>query len=200
MHIVDKLFYLPIFAPILPFQPYFYKIQAQTHDIITDLSLISALSVGKTEENDRFSTYLQNHQLDGIDQQVFDLNSRISASIDCQKCGNCCKTLMIVVSEAEADQVSKHLNQSRKIFDESHLEKGSKGLMILNAMPCSFLKENSCTIYEKRFEGCKEFPALHLPDFQKRIFTHFMHYDRCPIIFNVMEQLKFDLNFEKELS
>jgi Fe-S-cluster containining protein len=198
MHIVDKLYYSPIFAPILPFRGYFYKIQQHIHDITTDLALISAKSKEKTEENDQFSYYLKNSQIEGLDQKVFELNRNISATVDCQQCGNCCKTLMIVVSEVEADHVSSVLGKNRQHFDQQYLEKGSNGLMIMNTMPCHFLKENSCTIYSNRFEGCHEFPALHLPDFQKRIFTHLMHYERCPIIFNVIEQLKIDLNFEKE--
>jgi Fe-S-cluster containining protein len=198
MHIVDKLYYLCFFAPIIPFQSYFYKIQLQKHDIITDLDQISSKSKKKLDENDRFAAYLKNFPFAGLDEKVQLLNLFISNSVDCQKCGNCCKTLMIVVTDAEADNVSSVLEQKREHFDEKYLEKGGHGLMIMNTMPCHFLKENRCTIYENRFEGCKEFPALHLPDFQKRIFTHFMHYERCPIIFNVIEQLKIDLNFEKE--
>ncbi len=103
---------------------------------------------------------------------------------------------MIVVTNEEADKVSQVLNTTREAFDRSYLEKGGAELMLMNSMPCSFLKENSCTIYENRFEGCREFPALDLPDFKKRLFSHFMHYSRCPIIFNVIEQLKIDLDFE----
>ncbi len=200
MHIVDKLYYLLFFAPIILFQSYFYKIQHQKHDIVTDLDIISFKSKEKLEENDRFTTFLKNFPFTGLDEKVQQLNLLIGKSVDCQKCGNCCKTLMIVVTDVEADIVSTALNLSRVHFDEQYLEKGGHGLMIMNTMPCHFLKENSCTIYEKRFEGCREFPALHLPDFQKRIFTHFMHYERCPIIFNVIEQLKIDVHFEKELN
>ena len=60
-----------------------------------------------------------------------------------------------------------------------------------------FLKENKCTVYEFRFEGCKEFPAMHLPRFKERLFTTFMNYARCPIIFNIIEQLKVETNFKK---
>jgi Fe-S-cluster containining protein len=198
MHIVDKLYYLPFFAPNPPIQSYFYQIQPQKHDIITDLPSIRAKSMEKLEENDRFSSFLKNNQIAELDQKVHELNLQICSYIDCQKCGNCCKTLMIVVTEQEADKVSNILEQSRQIFDENYLEKGTHGLMLMNTMPCHFLKDNSCSIYENRFEGCREFPALHLPDFKKRIFTHYMHYNRCPIIFNVIEQLKIDLNFEKD--
>lgn len=200
MHIVDKLFYLPFFAPILLIQSYFYKIQRQIHDIITDLALISTKSRELTAENDRFSAFLKSNAILGLDQKVQLLNHQISEKVDCQQCGNCCKTLMIVVSDEEANAVAKVLDQKRQQFDAQYVEKGSHGLMIMNAMPCHFLKDNSCTIYLNRFEGCREFPALHLPGFQKRIFTHLMHYERCPIIFNVIEQLKIDVHFEKDPS
>jgi Fe-S-cluster containining protein len=62
-------------------------------------------------------------------------------------------------------------------------------------MPCRFLADSSCTIYAHRFAGCREFPALDLPGFTQRYFTIQMHYDRCPIIFNVVEQLKKELHF-----
>jgi Fe-S-cluster containining protein len=103
---------------------------------------------------------------------------------------------MIVVTNEEANKVSKALQITRKSFDQEYLEKGGFDLMLMNSMPCSFLKDNSCTIYEHRFEGCREFPALHLNDFKKKLFSHFMHYSRCPIIFNVIEQLKIELRFE----
>lgn len=197
MHIVDKLFYFPIFAPIISFQDYFYKIQLKKHDIIFDLSIISALSEEKQEENDRFSQYLKSENNLELDSIVFELNRNVSQLVDCQLCGNCCKTLMIVVTEEEAEKVSKAIKSDRSDFDQQYLEKGSHGLMIMNKMPCHFLENNSCTIYSNRFEGCREFPALDLPDFHKRIFTHFMHYDRCPIIFNVIEKLKIELDFKK---
>jgi Fe-S-cluster containining protein len=141
---------------------------------------------------------LKNVEIQGLDEKVFTLDQQISALIDCQQCGNCCKTLMIVVTEDEANRVSTFVGQPRTHFDHQYLEKGSNGLMIMNSMPCHFLKNDSCSIYHHRFEGCKEFPALQLPDFRKRVFIHFMHYERCPIIFNVIEKLKIELNFEKE--
>lgn len=102
---------------------------------------------------------------------------------------------MINVTDGEANTIAGYLHQTRKKFDEQYVEKGVNGMMIMNKMPCHFLNENKCTVYENRFSGCREFPAMHLPDFQERLFTTFMHYDRCPIIFNVVEQLKNQLAF-----
>lgn len=97
---------------------------------------------------------------------------------------------MVNISEPEADRLSDHLHISRTHFDHEYIEKGSNGLMILNTIPCAFLKENKCSVYEYRFEGCREFPAMHLPGFSKRLFTTLMHYGRCPIIFNIVETMK----------
>lgn len=132
-----------------------------------------------------------------IDEAVARLDASVSPKINCTDCGNCCKSLMVLISDDEADHLSEHLGQPRAAFDSAYLEKGSNGLMIMNRMPCHFLSDNKCTVYEHRFEGCKEFPALHLPHFKRRLFTTFMHYERCPIIFNVVEQLKDEIGFER---
>lgn len=126
------------------------------------------------------------------------LNEAVTPRISCVDCGNCCKSLMVLINDAEAEALATHLGQPRSAFDEQYLEKGSNGLMIMNRMPCHFLSENKCTVYEYRFEGCKEFPALHLPHFKRRMFTTFMHYERCPIIFNVVEQLKDEMSFQRD--
>lgn len=129
---------------------------------------------------------------------VQQLNTQITEKVDCTLCGNCCKTLLIVVTNPEADQLSTVLQVSRKTFDQQYLEKGLNEMMLVKSMPCSFLEGTKCSVYENRFEGCREFPALHLPNFTKRLFTHFMHYERCIIIYNVIEKLKELLYFEKE--
>lgn len=168
------------------------------HDLYTNLAEIEALAIQKQAENDEFSIFLKSHDADEIDVLVGELNGKISPEIDCTTCGNCCKSLMVNINEAEANNLSGHLKITRENFDRQYIEKGSNGMMLLNAIPCHFLSDNKCSVYEYRFEGCKEFPALHLPGFKNRAFTTFMHYDRCPIIFNVVEQLKERLNFHNK--
>ena len=159
-------------------------------NIETNLEVIAAKSVENIVENDNFIVHLKQLNTQEIDTAVFELNKIIEPQIDCTTCGNCCKTLLINVEENEATNAAKHLSISREKFDEQFIEKSLSGKMLISKVPCHFLTENKCTIYESRFAGCKEFPALHLPQIQKRLFTVFMHYDRCPIIFNVMEALK----------
>lgn len=149
-----------------------------------------------TPENLQFQDFLREMDSESLDKAVFDLSNTISPQIDCTACGNCCKSLMVNINNQEADNLAAHLGQNREEFDQKYLEKGESGRMVLNAIPCHFLVGNSCSVYEHRFEGCKEFPAFHVKDFNKRLFTTYMHYDRCPIIFNVLETLKKDLEWE----
>lgn len=159
------------------------------------MATIASLAVEKQTENDAFGSFLKSAaQPEHIDTLVYALNDAITPQVDCTVCGNCCKTLMINVTDEEADKLSTYLDQSREKFDNTYLEKGSS-MMVVNTMPCNFLSDNKCTVYDYRFAGCREFPALHLPNFTKRIFTTFMHYDRCPIIYNVVEQLKIETGF-----
>lgn len=169
---------------------YLYRINTYSGHIETNLSRIALLAEEKLAENDNFTSFLRTQDISQIDELVAALDDEISPKIDCTSCGNCCKSLMIVVTDEEADSLSGHLAQSREQFDGNYLEKGGNGMMVMNCIPCHFLSANKCTVYTHRFGGCREFPALQVPGFTKRLFTTFMHYDRCPIIFNVVEALK----------
>lgn len=160
------------------------------------MATIAQNALEKESDNVAFATFLKLANGDEIDKKVQQINAAITPQINCTACGNCCKTLMINVTDEEADKLSDHLNQTRLEFDEKYLEKGNS-MMVVNTMPCHFLANNKCTVYDYRFAGCREFPALHLPHFTKRVFTTFMHYNRCPIIYNVVERLKVETGFEK---
>jgi Fe-S-cluster containining protein len=177
---------------------YLYAIKEANKYLETNLEQLLVAGQENELANQQFAQFLLQLDPDLVDQKVHALNSEIAPKIDCTSCGNCCKTLLININEKEADALSEHLDQTREIFDKNYLEKGMNGTLLINAVPCHFLQENKCTVYDYRFEGCKEFPAMHLPHFNKRLFTTFMHYNRCPIIFNIVEQLKIETQFVME--
>lgn len=178
---------------------YLYSISTLQKQPIRDLEQIAILAAKRLEENDRFARQVKSNSPEQIDEVAHRINQSIEQQIDCTVCGNCCRSLMINVSESEADNLSAHLEVSRASFDDTYLEKGSNGMMLMNAIPCTFLEANRCNVYEHRFEGCREFPAMHLPGFSKRLFTTLMHYGRCPIIFNIVEEMKDEMGFEREV-
>jgi len=163
---------------------------------IQDLSFIQNVSKCKEDENDLFRIFLKQRDSVQVDEMVHSLNRIISAQIDCTQCGNCCRSLMINVEPDEAKNLAAYLDVPAAEFKHAYIEESEQGQMVINTIPCHFLKNNKCSIYTHRFTECRQFPHLHKPAFTSRLFGTFMHYGRCPIIFNVIEALKIELSFK----
>jgi uncharacterized protein len=160
-----------------------------------NLTEIKIAAQEKEAENDAFKAFLKSKDADEIDQLVQELDAIVTPQIDCTTCGNCCRSLMINVDPPELTALAAHLGRSEEDVKAQYIETGSGDMMVINTIPCHFLSDNRCTVYEHRFSGCREFPGLHLPNFTKRLFTTFMRYEGCPIIFNVIEEMKQRLAF-----
>lgn len=161
----------------------------------TNLAYIQQAALEKEEENFFFKESLQNSDADETDRAVQLLDAEITPQIDCTACGNCCKTLMINVTRPEVEDLSQYLNMPVDELKERYIETSLQGDMIVNTIPCKFLSSTMCSIYEHRFAECREFPGLQRSGFVNRLFATFMHYGRCPIIYNVIEQLKIKTGF-----
>jgi uncharacterized protein len=150
----------------------------------------------KEEENISFRDFLSAQSSSEIDAMVFALNKKHEALIDCTTCGNCCRSLMINLEAGDSERLSSHLQMTNVNFKTTYVECSSSGeIEIMNTIPCHFLSENKCTVYEARPSECREFPGLHRENFIGRSFATFMHYDRCPIIHDVIEDLKIETGF-----
>jgi Fe-S-cluster containining protein len=163
--------------------------------LITDLVKIKQIAEEKEVENDHFQSFLKLQNEQKIDSLTQDLNELITPKIDCTKCGNCCKSLMIHITSEETVELADQLNLTQDQLKDQFIEQSEQGQMILNTIPCHFLKNTSCSIYEHRFTECREFPHLHKPHFIRRLFSTMRYYEICPIIFNVVEQLKIELSY-----
>lgn len=109
--------------------------------MVTSLEKIAVLSTQNEQENDAFTAFLKAQESHEIDKLVYSLNKKIEPAIDCTACGNCCKTLMINVTEAEATNLSQHLQQPIATVKQQYLEKGLGNQYIINKMPCHFFKQ-----------------------------------------------------------
>lgn len=156
------------------------------------------MALENEKENDQFRLFLHQEGTVDLDEIVHRLNITVSAVIDCRQCGNCCRSLMINVLPQEAEQLASFLHLSAIAFKEIYVEESEQGQLVINTIPCHFLDDNKCRIYDHRFLECREFPHLHKPGFTSRLFGTLMHYGRCPIVFNVIELLKKELSFNKE--
>ncbi len=165
-------------------------------NLITNLQLIASLAKEREEENYHFRSFLKRNDDKKTDKTVHRFNEEISAKIDCTRCGNCCRSLMINLEKSDSQRLSEHLNISEDDFEKNYTETSEEGTTIFNTIPCHFLSDNKCTVYEARPATCSEFPHLHKPGFVFRLFSVIDNYGRCPIVFNVVEELKKSLKFK----
>jgi len=163
---------------------------------ITNLQIIQTFAAANEAENDEFLLFLKGRDAEETDKIAHEVNDTVSKQVDCTECGNCCQSLMINVTAAETIGCAKHLEITPEAFKEQYIEESQGGIMIINTIPCHFLAEKRCTIYEHRFTECRDFPHLHKPGFTRRFFSTMMYYGMCPIIFNVVENLKENLGFK----
>jgi len=165
----------------------------------TDLDIIAKKAIANEDENYDFLAWLKSRADDDkVDDLVHKLNEKVSAAIDCTQCGNCCKTLVINVTQEEIIDLGKALKMPAAVVKEKYIEESLQGNCFMNTMPCNFLSDNKCTIYTDRFTECRDFPHLHKPGFKHRLLGTIGHYGRCPIIYNVLEELKIELKFHNE--
>jgi len=162
----------------------------------TDLASIKAMADKREAENDAFRVFIKNSHGEEIDSLVQQINGVVESAIDCTECGACCKTLMINVEPPEAEKLATRLGMEQSEFKQLYIEESLQGHLVVNQMPCHFLAGTRCSVYEDRFAECREFPHLQRKNFKDRMFGTLIHYAMCPIIFNVVEELKIRTGFK----
>jgi len=165
-------------------------------NIELDLNKIKELGKRREKENFRFRTYLKGQDSKEIDKIAHRLNDEITKQIDCTKCGNCCYILRPYVSDREIEILSKIDNISITEFIEKFTEIDDiDKARYLRRMPCQYLKDKICTIYNDRPRDCKSYPHTQKTRFTSRTLGVIDNYEICPIVFNLYERLKEELNF-----
>ena len=146
-----------------------------------NIARIAAVAERKMDENYAFRVFLEGQDAPFIDELVHRLNDEITPRIDCTTCGNCCQNLRPIASE-------KVLLQ---FVDASEIE----SVMYEKSIQCKHQVDKKCTKYEERYEDCRTFPYMDREGFVSRIVGVLQNYEICPIVFNIVEQLKVELNW-----
>lgn len=168
-----------------------------------DLVQIRQLAHRKETENFSFRQFLKtrcNLEPDEIDQHVFEITRRVWANIDCTTCANCCRQMKPTFSEKEVDRVAHRLGIERQGLIDTYLERSEADTgnpWQTRATPCPFLKDNRCSIYEDRPGDCSGYPYLYNPNFVFRTLGMIERTFTCPIVYEVMEELKKSLGFSR---
>jgi uncharacterized protein len=163
--------------------------------MLLDLDEIHRLAGENERTNLRFRTFLKGQHGPKIDRLVHKLNTYYSAAIDCTQCGNCCTLLRPIMMEVDIDVLTRELHLTRENFKKKYIMIDFEGDMMFKHLPCKFLEAKKCSIYDSRPHDCQSYPHLHKTEFTSRLFGVLENYAICPIVFNVIEELKVKLNF-----
>jgi Fe-S-cluster containining protein len=161
---------------------------------------LPVLAKEKEEENWRFRQFLKRCDLESeeLDRRVVELTRRVWATIDCTACANCCKTVQPTFSEEDVESLSRRLAIERQQLIETYFEPtkpGADNPFQTRTTPCPFLKDNRCSVYEDRPADCRRYPYLNEPDFVFRTIAMIDRTFTCPIVYEVLEELKRDVGF-----
>jgi uncharacterized protein len=166
-------------------------------NLTTDLTLIAAEAKQKHDENRRFKMILREIPSNTLDALVKNLSADISPKIDCTACANCCKVPRPAVLPDELPKLAAAKNCTVETFKTDFvISIPNQEAVYLKSKPCMFLESNRCTIYDERPLSCQDFPHLERPYFKYRFTSVLENYAMCPIVFNVVEQLKHALDFK----
>jgi hypothetical protein len=167
----------------------------------SDLIDLEKLAAKKEDQNWRFRSFLKFYDDmsdEELDSLVFKITDKISSAIDCTLCGRCCQQLKPMCSQEDQQRLAaglsitvEQLRQQYLEYDKSEDEPGWQ----IKISPCPFLRDKQCTVYKDRPDNCRGYPYLHEPNFTGRTWGMIERTFTCPIVFQVMEELKKKLNF-----
>lgn len=168
-----------------------------------DLIQIRTLAERKEEENWRFRQFVKfgcKLKEEEMDRQVWETTKRIWAGIDCTACANCCREVRPTFSEEEVSRLAARLGMTPLQFIDTYLEPNGDddNPWQTKTNPCPFLKDNRCSVYEDRPADCKGYPYLYAPEFSSRMMGMISRTFTCPIVYEVIEELKRLLGFARQ--
>ena len=155
----------------------------------TNLSKIKKIAAKREDENFRFRAFLKGKDSKEVDSVVHQLHTKIASQIDCSLCGNCCYCLKSKVSKEDITVLARLENISPEKYLTCYCEE-EMGSIYLKDIPCRYMDGKKCSIYEHRPIQCKTFPYTSKEGFISRLWGMIGFYAICPIVFNLMEELK----------
>jgi hypothetical protein len=159
-----------------------------------DLSVISEYGEINEYENEEFQFYLEGQDPNEVDERVNRLFEEVDTEIDCMECANCCKKQSPIIQESELWNISDYFQMDPETFKEKYITFDGDQ-MIMKQNPCIFLKDNLCSIYEFRPFDCASYPHLDQRGIVFKLPAIMGNYSVCPIVFNVIENLKKEMDF-----
>lgn len=167
----------------------------------TDPQVVARLAGEREEENWRFRTWIKSlpaARYRWINALAEELGRRAETQMDCRTCGACCRDNVVPVDDAEAERLAERIALPILQFRKQYLTTTDEdeGLPAMDAHPCAFLHGNECSVYEARPQVCRGYPYIG-GDIASRMIGIIERAGVCPIVFEMLEQLKKRTGFRR---
>lgn len=156
------------------------------------IEMLEKLAKEKWNENLMFRTFLKAYaDEEKLDNDFKELHEKYFKIYDCAKCRNCCKKLGISIDFDEIDKINL-TNEDKSLLEEKY------GKYINKDDECPFLcSNNECKLKNNLPRTCKEYPYTNKPERLQSFFTIIDNTFICPVVFEIVEDLKKKYNFKK---
>jgi uncharacterized protein len=129
---------------------------------------------------------------DKIDARAIEAHEHFFSRIDCTQCANCCKTRNAEFKKADVKRIADFKNVKPKDIVDQYLkiDEENPTAFLSKTLPCTFLEDNKCSIYEVRPTACKDYPNTQKKHFTSRSYSHSDNSLVCPAVFHILERMK----------
>jgi len=167
--------------------------------MIKNPDIVSCLAAERESENHKFSTFLGAYsRLTGprLNHLARQLAEEAARQMDCLECGACCRDIVVPLEDNEIAAMATAKGMCTADFHKQFVREVEGYPQAIDAQPCPLQDGTRCTVYECRPEPCRGYPYIgidvrsHMPAILERAGT-------CPIVFEMLEQLKHRLRFRR---
>ena len=124
-----------------------------------------------------------------IDAMFHRANDEVSAVVDCTQCAQCCATLRPELHDDDVERLARRLDLTPAQVRERYL-RVDEGSLVFADLPCPFLVDRRCSVYEDRPEDCRSYPHLHKDEMVFRLLSVIENSETCPIVYEVLERVR----------
>ena len=142
-------------------------------------------------ENEKFFKQLKKKPPKNLDEMVRELHDEAFENFDCLTCANCCGSISPMMTDKDIERLTKPLRLKPSQVIEQYMHLDDEHDYVFNSAPCPFLMaDNCCSVYEYRPKACREYPHTDRRRFSQLLGLTLKNCEVCPIVFNVVAQLK----------
>jgi uncharacterized protein len=131
-----------------------------------------------------------------VDRRAKEAHEHYFSCIDCTQCANCCKTISPTFTKADVKRIADSKNVKPEDIVEQYLkiDEDNANAFMPKTLPCLFLVDNKCSIYDVRPTNCRDYPNTQKKNFTTRTYSHAANTVVCPAVYHIVENLKETFN------